>query len=67
MSRLELVLKAIQRNPRLFTASMINKKVRKAFIDRNNSLFYSINVYRKQIILLTFYDNRQDPRKFKIS
>lgn len=65
-NRINLVLKAIGKNPRLFPASKINKKVRKAFIDKNNSLFYSVNSYKKQIVVLTFYDNRQNPKKFSI-
>jgi hypothetical protein len=31
----------------------------------NNSLFYLINPYQTLITILTFYDNRQDPHKFK--
>ena len=66
INRVSLVLKAIQKNPRLFSVSKVNKQVRKAFIDKNNSLFYSVNAYQRKIIVLTFYDNRQDPDNFKI-
>jgi plasmid stabilization system protein ParE len=66
INRVEMVLKAIQRNPLLFNASTVNKKVRKAFIDKNNSLFYAVNTYEKKIVLLTLYDNRQDPKKFTV-
>lgn len=65
-NRINLVLKAIGKNPRLFPSSKINKKARKAFIDKNNSLFYSVNSYKKQIVVLNFYDNRQNPKKFSI-
>ena len=63
INRVELVLKAIRRNPYLFSASTVNKKVRRAFIDKNNSLFYSLNTNERSIVLLTLYDNRQDPKK----
>ena len=63
INRVELVLKAIRRNPYLFSASTVHKKVRRAFIDKNNSLFYSLNTNERSIVLLTLYDNRQDPKK----
>jgi len=66
INRVELVIKTIRRNPHLFNASTVNKKVRKAFIDKNNSLFYSLNTYERKIVLLTLYDNRQDPKKFTV-
>lgn len=66
MNRVEIVLKVIQKNPLMFVASQKNKNLRKATIDKNNSMFYSIDAYLNRIIILTFYDNRQDPGKFKI-
>ena len=66
MNRVEIVLKVIQKNPQMFVASQKNKNLRKATIDKNNSMFYSIDAYLNRIIILTFYDNRQDPGKFKI-
>jgi plasmid stabilization system protein ParE len=66
INRVEMVLKAIQRNPYLFNASTVNKKVRKAFIDKNNSLFYSVNIYERKVVLLALYDNRQDPKRFRV-
>jgi len=64
MNRAEIVIGAIQRNPCLFVASAHNSNIRKAIVDKNNSFFYSIDSYRKRLIILTFYDNRQDPAKF---
>lgn len=66
MNRVEMVIHALQRNPRLFIASSHNINLRKALVDKNNSFFYSIDSYRKRLIILTFYDNRQDPSKFKL-
>ena len=65
INRVELVIKTIGRNPQMFPASSHYKNIRKALIDKNNSLFYTIDSYKNRLILLTFYDNRQDPQKFK--
>ena len=65
VNRVELVLKAIEKNPKMFIHTSANKNIRKAFVDKNNSLFYSIDTYRKRLIILTFYDNRQAPEKYK--
>jgi hypothetical protein len=34
--------------------------------DKNNSLFYSLDTNQNLLIILTFYDNRQDPKKLKV-
>lgn len=66
MNRVEIVLKVIQKNPQMFVASQKYKNLRKATIDKNNSMFYSIDAYLNRISILTFYDNRQDPAKFAV-
>lgn len=66
MHRVEIAIHAIKRNPELFAASSHNRKLRKAFVDKNNSFFYSIDFYKRRLLILTFYDNRQDPDKYKI-
>ncbi len=38
------------------------KEVR-GFVSKHNSLFYQVKYRKKQIILLTFLDNRQNPEK----
>ncbi len=67
MNRVELVLKSLEKNPRMFAGSGMNKNIRKAYIDKNNSMFYSIDTYQERMIILTFFDNRQDPEKFKVN
>ena len=64
--RTQIVIVAIINNPGIFPRSTKNKEIRKAFIDKNNSLFYTINVFDQKIYLLTFYDSRQDPQKLII-
>lgn len=66
MNRVEIVLEAIKKNPRMFVTSFHKSNLRKAYVDKNNSFFYSIDPYKKSLVILTFYDNRQDPDKFKL-
>lgn len=66
MRRVDLTILAIRRNPEIFAASRQQNKIRKAFVDKNNCFFYTINPYKQQLVILTFYDNRQDPNKFKL-
>jgi plasmid stabilization system protein ParE len=61
--RVEIVLRAITKNPGIYPASTKHKEIRKAVIDKNNSCFYKIDAYNKKIYLLTFFDNRRNPRK----
>jgi hypothetical protein len=63
--RTQITLMAIQKNPGLFPASDKNKNIRKAIVDKNNSLYYKIDHYQQEIYLLTFFDCRQDPKKIK--
>ncbi len=61
--RVQITLTAIQKNPGIFSASIKNKKIRKAIVDKNNSFYYKIDYYQQEIHLLTFFDCRQDPKK----
>lgn len=65
-SRTEIVLNAIKRNPGIFPISEKHKEIRKAIVDKNNSLFYTVDTYNNKIYLLTFFDNRQNPDNLKI-
>ncbi len=59
------ILTKIAENPQMFIESTKKKSVYKGFITKHNSLFYSVKHRRKEIILLTFWDNRQNPNKLK--
>ena len=63
-NRTELTINAIRNNPSLFPASTKNPTIRKAVVDKNNSLYYKIDFYKKEIYLLTFFDSRQDRNNF---
>ncbi len=40
-------------------------KIHKTLVHKNISLVYHIRQLRKEIVLLSFWDNRQDPAKFR--
>jgi len=60
--RTQIILNAIKQNPGIFPVSATNKIIRKGIIGKNNSVFYKIDAYHQKILLLTFFDNRQDPK-----
>ncbi len=60
-NRTEIVIRAIKKNPGIFACSNKQPNLRRALIDKNNSLFYQVNEQDQKIYLLTFFDNRQDP------
>lgn len=59
----EEAIRTITTNPKSFVASSKRKNVHKGFVSKHNSLFYQVKYRKKQIILLTFWDNRQNPEK----
>lgn len=63
INEIDGVLKGIANNPQMFIESIKQKSVYKAFVTKHNSLFYKVKPRKKEIILLTFWDNRQDPNK----
>lgn len=65
-SKTEIVIKAIQNNPGIFAYSQKHKNIRKAIVDKNNSLFYQVDKVNQKIYLLTFFDNRQNQKKLKL-
>ncbi|NOR74901.1 MAG: hypothetical protein GQ525_07060 [Draconibacterium sp.] len=59
------VLKLIELNPQMFIESSKKRNVRKGFVTKHNSIFYQIKPRKKKIILLTFWDNRQNSNDLK--
>ena len=57
------VIGQITENPYMFVATEERKNVRKGFINKLVSLFYKVKPRKKEIELLKFHDNRQDPEK----
>jgi len=62
VSKTNSILSIISYQPYAFKASS-HKKVRKAVINKQNSLFYLVR--DTGIYLLSFWDNRRDPKKNK--
>ena len=63
IDKTDSVLESIAENPQMFVESTRKKNVRKGFVTKHNSLFYKIRPRKEEIILLTFWDNRKDPKK----
>ncbi|MCD4793607.1 MAG: hypothetical protein K8R54_10260 [Bacteroidales bacterium] len=61
----EKTIEQIQVNPYMFIASNNNKQIRKGFINRLSSMFYKVNEQNKEIEILSFWNNRQNPEDNK--
>ncbi len=59
------IIRTITTNPKAFTVSTKRKNDHKSFITKYNSLFYLVKPRKMEIVLLTFWDNRQNPEKLK--
>jgi plasmid stabilization system protein ParE len=62
IKKTESILNIISHQPYIFKAAS-HKKVRKAILGKQNSLFYL--VLDSEVYLLSFWDNRMDPKKNK--
>ena len=63
-SKLEETLSLISQNPDLFQKSEIKNDIRRAIIHYHNSLYYRFN--NDKIEILSFFSNRQNPKKRKL-
>lgn len=63
-SKLEETLSLISQNPDLFQKSEIKNNIRRAVILSHNSLYYRFN--NDQVEILSFFSNRQNPKKRKL-
>jgi hypothetical protein len=50
----------------MFVATEKRKNVRKGFVNNLVSLFYKVYPRKKEILLVKFHDNRQNPKKIKL-
>jgi plasmid stabilization system protein ParE len=62
--KLEETLFLISQNPNLFQDYGSDKNIRKVVIANYNSLYYRIN--GETIEILSFFSNRQNPKKLKL-
>lgn len=63
IDEVEKLLDQITKNPEMFKASQKKKNIRKGFITKYNTLYYRVKPRKKELELLIFWDNRQDPEK----
>jgi hypothetical protein len=64
--KVDHLLKIISDNPEIFPEINKKNKVRRCVIVKQISLYYKIKDDQKQVDLLTFWDNRQDPEKLRL-
>ena len=57
------ILSRLTAQPEMYPASLKSSKIRKATINKYIILFYRFYPSKKEIMLLTFWHNRQDPKK----
>jgi len=59
------IVSRIAVQPGMYPASRKNPKIRKAAINKHIVLYYRYYATKKEVILLTFWHNKQDPKKLK--
>ncbi len=55
----------IEENPLMYMASPKSRSIRKVKINKYIVLYYKYYVSKKEVILLSFWHSRQDPKKLK--
>jgi plasmid stabilization system protein ParE len=63
INEVDTLLEQIKQNPEMFEESQKKGYVRKGFVTKHNTLFYRIRPRKKELQLLLFWDNRDDPGK----
>ena len=63
LKQTDYILSRLQEYPESFSPSLKNRKVRKARLNKHITLYYQYLVRSGQIVLLSFWDVRQDPSK----
>jgi plasmid stabilization system protein ParE len=55
----EKTLHLVSKNPELFKASSLSKKIRVGYISKQTSFYYEVN--NQNLVVSYFWDNRQEP------
>lgn len=58
-------IKNIKLNPKIYKKSEKHRSIRKCVINKNVSLFYKYFPRKGEVILLSFWNNRQNPKDLK--
>jgi plasmid stabilization system protein ParE len=67
ISEVNDILMNVSRNTKMFVSARKNRYIRKGIITKHISLYYRIKQRKNEIELLTFWDNRQDPKRLILS
>ncbi len=59
------IISRIAAQPEMYPASRKNPKIRKAAINKYIILYYRYYSTKKEVMLLTLWHNKQDPKKLK--
>ena len=65
LNQTDYVISRLQEHPESFNPSLRIKKVRRARLNKYITLYYRYSVQRKKILLLSFWNIKQDPSKLK--
>lgn len=63
VNEVERILRQIIDDPHMFEASRKKKNVKKGFVTKYYTLYYRIKPRKKELELITFWDNRQDDKR----
>lgn len=63
-NKLEEIVSLISQNPNLFQVSDVKKDIRRAVVLTYNTLYY--RVANNQVEIISFFSNRQSPKKRKL-
>ncbi|MCB1155865.1 MAG: type II toxin-antitoxin system RelE/ParE family toxin [Leptospiraceae bacterium] len=65
VTQTEETIEQIKNNPYLYQASEKHKNTRRGLVNKIISLYYRIKPRKNEVELITFWNNRQNPRKNK--
>ena len=63
-AKLDHTIELISKMPEIFPESIENKHIRKAVVEKHNSLYYRVN--KNSIEIISLFSNRKDPKKKKL-
>ena len=59
------ILEYIAQNPNMFRSSVNSKHKHVVILNKHTTLYYQYKPIKKEVELLLFWDNRQDPKRLK--
>ena len=62
--KIEETLSLLSHNPNLFQASDVRKDIRRVIVAKHNTLYYRVK--NNTIEIISFFSNRQSPKKRKL-